>query len=402
MTLFKLMMFWNWRVWSNRPLKSKIYWWFIIIVSMFLASQIIYDTVANKNEFIMLSLPGIYMFSGGLAIGMIIWRRWFSKNNCRPIMDGAFESISTSQAINNFVMGSLFIIITAVVILSLMLFRSKSTQEVFNFWFNKILTDFPGGLFTFITGAATLIGTLIAIQSIIEMKHTITSYPQLIERITELIDKAEDHHDGTQICCYSPLPGFWQITSDKVKENFQGKLQDRKRKIQIVCLKKIDHIKLLLTIAKIRNKDDGNKISGIELLDFQTECNNTLDIFENSKDNGFKAKPHYLEWSKMPYYYFFVSAHRAIIVTPFGLPIIDHDVLDSTCEAILENSTGQNGIARDDAIIKIDSMITKESDFIINSRKLTNKAHVATLGFETTDRSIIDSLQKQFRTLRDI
>ena len=266
-----------------------------------------------------------------------------------------------------------------------------------------MLLSNSGGLFALVAGMFTLMGTYIAIQSIIEMKHTITSYPQLLERVTALIEKASDTTEGVRIISYSPLSGFWQVKSDNLKKNFEKKLANKKRKIRIICLEEKDHLKLLLTIARKRYglKDE---ISADTLLDFQIQCNSLLHGFE-SKPDACRTKPTRLSWNDMPPYYFFVSDYRSIVVTPVGLPneeefIGDHRIIENIDQYLNANKYGVTESHRSVFSDLIKEQIKPSLDDPKNSQvQLDVGAHVETLGFETTDRSIIQKLQHIFDDL---
>jgi hypothetical protein len=271
-------------------------------------------------------------------------------------------------------------------------------------WFIRFLTDSPGGLFGVVIGTLTLVGTFVAIQSILEMKHTITSYQQLLERVTELVENTHDQVDGIKIVCYTPQPGFWQVTSKSVKRNFIEKLKDSSKKIQIICLEEETHIKLLMTIARIRYNDNGNKISPLKLLEFQRDCDELLTNFKEKED--FNSDIILMPWDDLPPYYFFVSAHKAIVVTPVGLPPIDSTISDDLCRKIaqykipLQINNNKNKNEYLDLVQLIEDEMRIESYTVLKARTKTNHAKVNTLGFETNDRTIIDSLQKLFDALK--
>jgi hypothetical protein len=226
-----------------------------------------------------------------------------------------------------------------------------------------VLTN-PGGIFALITGAATLIGTYIAVHSILEMKHTITSFPQLMERVTHLInDKSKDPDMGVLYLAFTPLPGSWNAGSRTAK-NLKNALGDPDNKIRVACLKlgdDEDHTKFL-NLFKDKEMPSG-KVSQEVINEYHAECVNIASVLKGSEYDNLTGKKkaakylsalHELEDAKMPGYYFFVSSERAIVAIPVGMPTLKHPTI-----------TG-------------------------------NAVNVQTLGFETTDRQIIDMLQKEF------
>lgn len=281
------------------------------------------------------------------------------------------------------------------------------TSDCCNKVFNMFLTN-SGGLFAFVTGAFTVIGTYIAIRSIIEMRHTITSYPQLLNRATDLIKNAHENEE-VRILSYSPLSGFWQVSSRTLKDSFRKALAENKRKIRIICLDQNNHLKLLLTIAKEREQRGSlnEKISADKLVKFQIQCDKLLEAIQN-KPSPFAAETIRLSWGEIPPYYFFVSDHRAIVVTPVGLP--NEDEFGST--KILENRIKQYR-KKMECLSEIPNELKELVNKIINNKityerqhsqeykdKLKDSgAHVQTLGFETTDWSVIDKLQNIFDDL---
>lgn len=280
----------------------------------------------------------------------------------------------------------------------------------------------PGGIFAFVTGVFTLLGTYVALQSILEMKRTITSYPQLLNRITELIVSIKDPKEEVKILCYFPLPGNWQVKSDTIKDGFENALKKKDTKIRIICLCNVDHLRFLLTIAKRKNEIKNNTISADKILDFQIRSEQLLQIFckdtslievpeRLKKDVDFLENPIQLSVKNIPPYYFFVSDHRAIIVTPVGLPVIDESItMEMTLEVIklireykiLTISRARD--EREEGLFKKTEILKQIENLIIpkscdSKTKNDIGAHVETLGFETSDRVIIQKLQDIFEDL---
>lgn len=404
----------------DTPIKSKIYWWSSLIICFFLATHIISSVHGNYHKFLGLCFPNYLSFLLGVLVGMLLWGRWKKYRANRQSLDGAFEIYSSRQGRKDAISGLVLMIIFAIIIFAASLCWSKPSI-VASSWLYKFVDDFPGGIFTFITGFATVIGTLIAIQTIIEMKHTITSYPQLLERVTELIKNSPDTTEGVRIISYSPLSGFWQVKSGNLKTNFEKELADKNRKIKIICLNEDDHLKLLLTIASKRRRAENEGISDEMVLNFQIRCDNILQLINGDESYSRKMTatlpwcqkteycrytPIRLCWDDMPPYYFFVSDHRAIIVTPVGLPTIEKKLnrISHIIKQINEYKEENNDKKIRKRRTKLLNLINNRIERNLSVQQVASKqkdvgAHVETLGFETTDRSIIQNLQKVFDDL---
>ncbi|MFZ4724290.1 MAG: hypothetical protein ACOYMD_02485 [Paludibacter sp.] len=334
-----------------------------------------------------------------------------SKKNNLSFSD-IFEGLRSRHTSTFYKKGSFYVfILIAISVIVSIFFPSKFRSLIEN----------PGGIFALVTGFFTLLGTFIAVQTILEMKRTITTYTQLLIRLTELIQSASDKDEEIKILCYFPLPGSWQVKIENVKNDLETSLRDKKRKIKIICLCDVDHFKFLLTIAKKRNEQKNKKISAEMLLDFQIKTENLLTTLngeekyptkilekENKKEKHFRSKPLRISSKDIPPYYFFVSDHRAIIVTPVGLPIIDDSIDNKLCIDLVEKINKYSIMnEEDDNTIKIkDELISVISNNINpNMESLTNineiGAHVETLGFETTDQLIIQKLHNIFDDLEN-
>lgn len=271
---------------------------------------------------------------------------------------------------------------------------------------NNIVTN-PGGFFVFITGVFTLMGSIIAVQTIQEMKQVIVSYQHMLERATELINNSSDPDEEIKMVCYTPLPGWWQVESQVVKKAFYKALLREDRKINLICLTNTEHIRLLLTIAKIRNvKETWIKVSNNgkndvvhnnrtknadDILDFHSDLSHSI-LTHLTKHGSYKQ----LEWKFMPTYYFIVNSNKAIIVTPVGLPIIDSKISEVLCNKIHDYKKPTDftkNKSHQDFLTEINSEINKPTEEIITANNLNfHTKKVNTYGFETNDHRIIESL----------
>jgi hypothetical protein len=199
------------------------------------------------------------------------------------------------------------------------------------------------------------------------MKHTITSYSQLMESITNLI---ESSNGEIRIVSYFILPGYWQVKNNSIKGAFAKALEDAKDRINIVCLEPKEHLSIVIDLAKKGTPSyPVGKADGSKIIAFQEQCENILLNFH-------AFPPKRLNWNKLPYYYFYVTRERAIIVTPVGLPKINRNIVTMLAEISDENH--------------INYILSTLSNSSIENGK------VDTLGFETSDHNIIEMLWSKF------
>jgi hypothetical protein len=111
--------------------------------------------------------------------------------------------------------------------------------------------------------------------------------------------------------------------------------------------------------------------TGEDIIAFQRQCEEIIGTFD---------RPKRLKWKKMPYYFFFVTEERAIIVTPVGLRKI-HEEIVAQIEDGKENDV--------DHINYILSTLQHTS-----SRRVD--CEVNTLGFETSDQRVVQTLWALF------
>lgn len=300
-----------------------------------------------------------------LFIGLLVGLCYKRKHPNRKACDGALDVYLSLPTKHDFASAT----ILAVLIGTLCVLTLLITIDKINWlrWGKLILIN-PGGLFALITGAGTLIGTYIAIQSILEMKHTITTFSQLIERLTSLItDPDKDPDEGVCFLAFTPIPGAFNV-NDKLVRRLKQALLDRNLKIRIACLNESDHDKWLSQFIGLKTQEKGEITKEI-CSTYKQECDDILasisgDIYylddnttPKEKSTLCKHSPIRLLESELPGYYFFVSSARAIVVTPIQMPRIGNPDPDS----------GKSG-----------------------------SINVETLGFETTDRSIVRMLQNEF------
>jgi hypothetical protein len=333
------------RMFSNRLLRSGIFWWLALAISAFMISAVLaieidenkkHEPSQDKAGIVVVSamqspntqvfVRQITTFLLGASLGFGIAWYFCGRRTTINSPAEAFPHFRRSMR-TDLISGITVILLISPISIWLYLILDRPHS-----FMTTALTN-PGGFFALLTGAGTLIGTYIAIQSILEMKHTITSYPQLVDRLKELIREAGDSHDGVIFLTYSPLPGSWQLRGNW-KNQLKKWMTDKRRCIRAVCLTEDDHLRLLMDISS-RGTPTKPNIDPEETVAFQRECDSVLNILETKGKRApgepdadidaqaFQVKPTRLTWKRMPGYYFFASEKRAIIVIPIGISQLD-------------------------------------------------------------------------------
>jgi hypothetical protein len=401
----------------ERSLRNRILWVCAIILLVITCCialtniDIITGTLINKSvPFILLAI--------GLLLGLLVGSILNGGSKSRGIsLHGVLEfKMSESMLKTAFIIIGVMFTITLIVLIIVSLFeqpRATWTKYLINFF-----TDSPGGFFGIIAGTLTILGTYLAFVSVSEMKHTITSYAQLIERVIELIDTKNS--GAIRIVSYFPIPGYWQLKRETKKREFLSSLKRKDKDIEYICLHPTEHLLMLLTIAKLlKNK------TADEIIDFQGKSYSLIEYisgknvlgFDEDIDNEkkYKRDTHFLPWDNMPPYYFFISEKKAIVVTPVGLPTINYKMDVRECSKEIANVLlGDAGLKavkekyRDEIdLILSYSKNKKDSgphvEEITESLKESDRGHggaVETLGFETNDRHLIEELHVIFDNLK--
>ena len=271
------------------------------------------------------------------------------------------------------------------VVLSLLVFVSFLFVHYYQIEF---LSDNIGGLFIILMGVITVIGVYLAIKSIVDMKQTITSYPQLVNSLIDLIEKPTKE---IRIVSYFVLPGYWQV-GKILRKQLKDELFKKRDKIKIACINESEHLNLLIDIA-IKGTNEFPEVTekNIEdvskrIMNFQTMCEK--DLLSHFTKNA----PDRRSWQELPNFYFFVTDERAIIVTPVGLPKLN-DNIDRDRINLIVNQMNQNPKNNQDIINSLKVLI---NDTLNQSSNNNISAKVFSLGFETNDPFIINMLWEEF------
>lgn len=359
--------------------------------------EIPYNVKQNSTAYNSYSNNFFWIFLAGTFFGIIFWIlisliiRWRWRN--REISNGRFSILTNLQTKNEIFSVSIVIVSVLMIFITISILGWNVPVKNITWW-QKFIEN-PGGPFALITGAGTLVGTYFAIKAILDMKHTITSYPQLLDRLTNLINTAPNSKDGIKILSFFILPGNWQVRSKNIKSNFKRAIMNDEKLFKIACLNPSDHLNMLIDIAKKGTKTM-HDISPGKVINFQKECEDLLaSYYSDNREQKFQSDPVRLRWNDMPSYYFFVSDDRAIIVTPVGLPQINEKLEPDKVEEMVMIMDGKGNLT-DLKKNKLIEMIKEQFKRLDDIPDKKDPAVVDTLGFETTDRQIIEKLQMQF------
>ena len=113
-------------------------------------------------------------------------------------------------------------------------------------------------------------------------------------------------------------------------------------------------------------------------------------------------QPLILPWEKMPSYYLFASESRAIIVTPVGLPLFAIAKDDEKVRDIVDKIKSKIEETRDAGRTALDEYLKCLMDRLPKEIHIPSSPTVETLGFETTDYHIIDTIHKEFKKFNEV
>ena len=351
-------------------LRTALVWWLVLSTLCFGVSAAAVAIRAGHIASLASSVP-LYAVcianSLGMLVGMFLWHwyKWqhYERRPCDNVLAVFFSKTTGRDSLTAAIL-TLLATILCLILVSFAYGAAGLKDELFL----RLLIDNPGGLFALLTGTGTLVGTYVAVQSILEMKHTIVSFAQLVDRVTSLIEEAQGSAEGVVFLAYTIQPGAFNIDTG-LSERLRQALRNPHTKIRVVCLSQEEHNKWLKLFENAGTAEKGTIEAG-RLEAFDAECEDILRVVGGhshqvrkspvlteswTKEEMYRATPVRLNWTEMPGYYFFVSAQRAILAVPIGMP------------RCYNPAPGRGGVIS-----------------------------VETLGFETSDRRIVQMLGREF------
>jgi hypothetical protein len=200
----------------------------------------------------------------------------------------------------------------------------------------------PGGIFAAFMGIVTIVGFAFTLHDLREMRRRITTFPDLIERLTAMLQKAKGD-EVVRFLAYTPALGYIAL-DDKEFNNFYRALHslDSKNRppIAMTCLSPKDlkdwH-NLFIGRMTRRKRFEDTPVGGggstrkpekagvvdPDLASAATRMSEHIvryvaDEIATSSDKEPRVKR--LPFEFLPGYYFFVSSDRAIVAAPLQLP----------------------------------------------------------------------------------
>jgi hypothetical protein len=344
-----------WRFLSDPEFKRSFWYWVLLSLVFFVVSVLTHALRKGKASELFSHVPLCIAYGAaavGMFLGMFLWHCYKRDHAERKHGLARLLAFLSKDTLVNTV--SAFILTVVMTTLCLAVAFIVIHRDLLQF-----AVENPGGLFALITGSGTLVGTYFAAHSILEMKHTIASFPQLVDRIASLVNGASESKEGVLFFAYTIQPGAWNVdqgTSDRLKEA----LTNPSVKVQAILLKKVAHDEWLSKFVGFATLAKG-EITDTRRKDFITDCEDILRCLAgqackcNPKRPEFTCQPIGLDYAQMPGYYFFVSPDRAILAVTVEMPRIGNP------------PPGLKGMI-----------------------------NVEALGFETTDRRIIQMLRREF------
>jgi hypothetical protein len=337
---------------------------------MFVCSTFVFIPLFDEKSFFARRVPLCVAFGScaiGMLLGIMIWRCY---RICAPEAAGPSELLDPLKSRHSRrVAGAAALASLAVAGIGLALYlaiESGGSLSGILYIICKYMLHEPGGYFALLTGILTVIGTYMAVHAILEVRQTITSFPQLLDRLTFMLDEEDKDPDlGVCFLAKTPLTGSWNVPK-RFSKNLENALCKPTTKVTLACLEfgatKAHEQFLNLFIDKAMPIGKSIKKDDVEA--YIKTCTVVEDVITGRirdpktaqyKDVNRIGEVIGLGDDQMPDYYFFFSSERAIIVVPVNMPTIRFPF-----------------------------------------SKLHSFVHVETLGFETTDKRIIATLRHEF------
>jgi hypothetical protein len=199
----------------------------------------------------------------------------------------------------------------------------------------------PGGIFAAFMGIVTIVGFAFTLHDLREMRRRITTFPDLIERLTMMLKRAKGE-EVVRFLAYTPALGYIALEDNEFNDFYLAlqRTADSKgrRPVDMICLSHKDLVDWhdLFIGRKTRRKKfadapagDGGATQkparpGIvdpNLAAAATKMSEYIvDLVEAKTPTSNEPRIKCLPFDFLPGYYFFVSSDRAIVVAPLQLP----------------------------------------------------------------------------------
>lgn len=363
------------RVWNDRRLRRIILWLLAACFALLFISLSCFYPLFVQSSSLWSTVPARTLcpvFAIGVILGAIAWGTFRSHaptgKAAGEILDPFRERTIRMLFLRAFMFASLLSFATLFVYIWVV--TGHDLLSVVKGFASFLVRD-QGGMFALVTGALTLIGTYIALHSIVELRHTITSFSQMIRRITHLIEEAREADEEVCFFAYTPLPGAFNMhVGSGLIKSLINRLLEKDTRINLVCLDKSAHERWLQGFPSHSwNGGDRSRVDEWQGIRdrFSKECEHIIDYVggraykrrkvanEEAHQKSVPCKHVVrLPWRAMPGFYFAAHRNRAIV----GIPVAMH-------------RTG-------------------------NPSPLGGGVGVDTLGFETTDDRVVQMLLREF------
>ncbi len=195
----------------------------------------------------------------------------------------------------------------------------------------------PGALFAGVMGLITVIGFAFTLHDLREMRRRITTFPDLIDRLTTMLSNKGE--DNIRFLAYTPALGFIALEDSEFRtfaDAMHGSGAKDMPHVDMTCLspRGLRDWHDLFKGRKTRRKRFGtspgmkNAKPGTpgevdqQLADAATTMSEYIvdDLNKKASMSEDRAPVKRLPFEFLPGYYFFVSSSRAIVVAPLQLP----------------------------------------------------------------------------------
>lgn len=188
--------------------------------------------------------------------------------------------------------------------------------------FLNLVNNSSGGLFAMITGGATIFALALTVRGLWEIKRTIISFSDLIDRLCLMLNKAS-FIDPVHMVCYTPALGCLALPKRDFERFYQSLVtpDGEEPHARIICLgaKELNEWhRLFIGRRTVRGKVDLRMVEEADerakrMINYLSKGEDP--VVSHRQDIGVK----YLPFQFMPGFYFFFTSTRAIIVAPFFL-----------------------------------------------------------------------------------